>query len=208
MDDSSRGNPDLTVSGRPLRWVRIGARELGADPELGRTVALLLEVLRRRQSDAGASVASPLPAVPSSGARELWIVEVEAAPGEARQTGLVPSDRWVAHAIELMQLQPRRRWSVQSLAKAVGLSRAAFARRFAAATGTTPIAHLAELRLALAAQRLAEGDARLAEVALEVGYESEFAFSRAFKRRYGVPPVAFRRQRQSPTAPRCMALAA
>jgi AraC-like DNA-binding protein len=92
-------------------------------------------------------------------------------------------------------------------AKAVGLSRAAFARRFARALGVSPIAYLAELRLARAAQRLSECDHSLAEVATEVGYESEFAFSRAFKRRYGVPPAAYRRLRAT-SAPGCLALAA
>jgi transcriptional regulator GlxA family with amidase domain len=101
----------------------------------------------------------------------------------------------------------RRRWSVQSLAKAVGLSRAAFARRFARALGVSPIAYLAELRLARAAQRLGECDHSLAEVAAEVGYESEFAFSRAFKRLYGVPPATYRRQHRS-ARPVCLALAA
>jgi transcriptional regulator GlxA family with amidase domain len=113
----------------------------------------------------------------------------------------------VQRALEALQRDVRRRWSVQSLAKVVGLSRAAFARRFARALGVSPIAYLAELRLALAAQRLREGDDALAHVAAQVGYESEFAFSRAFKRRYGVPPASYRRL-GTPSSAACLALAA
>jgi AraC-like DNA-binding protein len=117
-------------------------------------------------------------------------------------------DGAVERAVALLQLDVRRRWSVQSLAKAVGLSRAALARRFAAALGVSPIAYLTELRLMLAARLLTDSDRTLVEVATHVGYESEFAFSRAFKRRHGLPPLAFRRARPSFGPPRCLALCA
>jgi AraC-like DNA-binding protein len=108
-----------------------------------------------------------------------------------------PSDERVARALRLMQSRPAERWSVAALAKAAGLSRAAFARRFLAELGAPPLRHLAELRMRIAARLLAEGDDSLASIAAEVGYESEFAFSRAFKRWAGQAPGAFRRAHRS-----------
>ena len=156
----------------------------------------------------------------ADGARslEVWLVEVapaalapaQAAPAEAsglRSNAAVPSrpqrvpdaslpaaprDGVVRRALELMQNDLKRRWTVAALAKAVGVSRAVFARRFAAALGTSPIAHLTALRLARAAQRMTEVDAGMAELGAEVGDASEFAFSRAFKRAFGT----FRRRQR------------
>ncbi len=104
-------------------------------------------------------------------------------------------DRRVARALTLLQAEPAKRWTVERLARAVGLSRAAFARRFAASSGRSPLRYLTELRMALAAHRLEQADESLAEVAEHVGYTSEFSFSRAFKRQYGVAPGTFRRLR-------------
>ncbi len=108
-------------------------------------------------------------------------------------------DRHVARALGLLQTEPAKRWTVERLARAVGLSRAAFARRFAAVTGRAPLRYLTELRLALAAARLESSDESLAELAEHVGYTSEFAFSRAFKRQHGVAPGTFRRLRRTAT---------
>jgi AraC-like DNA-binding protein len=106
-------------------------------------------------------------------------------------------DRKVARALNLLQAEPAKRWTVERLARAVGLSRAAFARRFAAVSGRSPLRYLTELRLALAANLLETTDDSLAELALRVGYTSEFAFSRAFKRNHGVAPGSFRRLRRN-----------
>jgi AraC-like DNA-binding protein len=102
-------------------------------------------------------------------------------------------DRKVARALGLLQTDPAKRWTVERLARTVGLSRAAFARRFAAVSGRSPLRYLTELRLALAASLLETTDDSLAELAQRVGYTSEFAFSRAFKRKHGLAPGAFRR---------------
>jgi AraC-like DNA-binding protein len=104
-------------------------------------------------------------------------------------------------ALELMHENPARRWTIQKLAKASGVSRAVLARQFAAALGAPPFRYLAELRLRRAAELLVTTEASLAEIAALIGYDSEFAFNRAFKRHHGVPPGAFRRQGQG-TAPR------
>jgi len=117
-------------------------------------------------------------------------------------------DARVTRALELMRTHPDRRWTVETLARAVGLSRAVFGRRFTAFTGTSPLRYLTELRLALAAASLAhEDDSALAALAARVGYASEFSFSRAFKRRYGVAPGTFRRTSNLPPN-RTLALAA
>ena len=113
-----------------------------------------------------------------------------------RATNTSPIDKQVARALRLLQAEPAKAWTVQRLARAVGLSRAAFARRFLAVAGRSPRRFLCELRLGLAASLLESTDDSLAQVALHVGYASEFAFSRAFKRRHGVAPGSFRRQLQ------------
>lgn len=108
-------------------------------------------------------------------------------------------DRPIARALAALQREPERAWTVERLARSVGLSRAAFARRFVAALGCSPARYLTDLRLALAASLLENSDASLAEIASRVGYLSEFAFSRAFKRRHGVAPGSFRRLRARPS---------
>ena len=90
--------------------------------------------------------------------------------------------------------------SVDSLARLSGLSRSAFARRFLALVGTPPLTFVAGLRVDAARRRLRNSDDSIAEVATAVGYDSEFAFSRAFKRATGLAPSHFRQQRQAPTS--------
>jgi AraC-like DNA-binding protein len=121
-----------------------------------------------------------------------------------RQSDKKNLDRQVARALGLLHAEPAKRWTVERLARAVGLSRAAFARRFVATSGRSPLRYLTELRLALAAAWLETDDPSLAEVALRVGYASEFAFSRAFKRQYGLAPGGFRRLR-APFTPTLLA---
>jgi transcriptional regulator GlxA family with amidase domain len=116
-------------------------------------------------------------------------------PDGARLQGLpAVLDGRVAKALQAMRAEPAKRWTVEGLAKTAGLSRAAFARQFRLHTGTSPRLYLARLRMKLAAELLLHSDAGLAEVAAGVGYDSEFAFSRAFKRHHGIAPGVFRRQ--------------
>jgi transcriptional regulator GlxA family with amidase domain len=118
------------------------------------------------------------------------------------RTARALSDRRIARALSLLKADPTKPWTVERLARSVGLSRAAFARRFAAVTGRSPQRFASELRLALAANLLESSDESLAELAARVGYASEFAFSRAFKRRYGVAPGTYRRTQHSiPVSP-------
>jgi AraC-like DNA-binding protein len=82
---------------------------------------------------------------------------------------------------------------VADLGTRAGLSRAAFARRFAELVGQPPLAYLTWWRLSSAGRLLRETDAPLSEIAARVGYGSEFAFANAFKREYGVAPGKYRR---------------
>jgi AraC-like DNA-binding protein len=82
---------------------------------------------------------------------------------------------------------------VEDLARRVGMSRSGLAQRFADLLGVPPMQYLAQWRLQLAAQQLRLSDRPLASIAEDVGYESEAAFNRAFKREFGVPPATWRR---------------
>jgi transcriptional regulator GlxA family with amidase domain len=106
-------------------------------------------------------------------------------------------DFHVARAIAAMKADPTRRWTVAALARVGGLSRAAFARRFTHQMKMSPIRWLVEHRLHLAQQRLVDTDLGLAAIAFEIGYASEFAFAKAFKRLFGIAPGRFRRFSQT-----------
>lgn len=98
------------------------------------------------------------------------------------------SDPLVGKALRLLQHNPAHGWTVAGLAEAVGVSRAALARRFTDLVGEPPMAFLTEWRLALAADLLQESDATVESIARQVGYGSAFALSTAFKRHFGISP--------------------
>lgn len=102
-------------------------------------------------------------------------------------------DAQVGRALALLHGEPRRIWTVDELAREVALSRSALAERFAALVGEPPMQYLTRWRLALAAQALRSGAEAITRVAERSGYEPEAAFSRAFKREFGMPPAAWRR---------------
>ena len=98
----------------------------------------------------------------------------------------------VGAALRAMHRQPAKAWSVAELAAIAGLSRAAFARRFAELVGEPPLTYLTNWRIKLARELLREPSITLAQVASEVGYANEYAFSAAFKRHAGDPPGRWR----------------
>lgn len=106
-------------------------------------------------------------------------------------------DPFVGRAMALLHARPALRWTLEGLAREVGLSRSALAERFTAFAGHPPMQYLARWRVQVAASRLARGGEKVAAIALDVGYESEAAFNRAFKRLAGVPPAAWRRARMA-----------
>jgi AraC-like DNA-binding protein len=102
-------------------------------------------------------------------------------------------DRHVGRALALMHERPERQWSVDELAREVGLSRSALHERFVSYLGQAPMQYLASWRMQLGAKLLRESSRIVADIALEVGYDSEAAFARAFKRMVHMPPAAWRR---------------
>lgn len=98
------------------------------------------------------------------------------------------SDARIARALKVVHERPLQRWSLDALSDAAGMSRSSFCERFAALVGRSPLRYQNEWRLNLARAMLATGEARVGEIALRVGYESESAFSRAYKALFGYPP--------------------
>lgn len=103
-------------------------------------------------------------------------------------------DPFVGKALGLLHAQPGEPWTPEELGRRIGLSRSALHERFAALIGQPPMQYLTSWRMQVAANHLRDSNATVAAVALEVGYESEAAFSRAFKRLVGVCPAAWRRR--------------
>jgi AraC-like DNA-binding protein len=99
----------------------------------------------------------------------------------------------VARALALLHHDIARRWTIDELGREVGLSRSALADRFMHLIGLPPIQYLASWRMQVATQKLRNTNASLAQIAEAVGYDSEAAFSRAFKKAFGAPPAAWRR---------------
>ncbi|MFK8909660.1 AraC family transcriptional regulator [Streptomyces sp. YS-3] len=112
----------------------------------------------------------------------------------ARGWAAALGDPAVAPALAAIHDDPSAAWTVEALAERAGLSRAAFARRFATLVGEPPMAYLTRWRMTTAARLLRESDAPLTSVAARTGYGSEFAFAKAFKREYGLAPGGYRRQ--------------
>lgn len=119
-----------------------------------------------------------------------WIEQDPAA-----QTGWLGAlqDKQIGRAISLIHRDPARAWTVESLATAVGMSRSAFAARFAELAGEPPMRYAARWRMHVALTSLKGDGVALGELAPRLGYQSEAAFSRAFKRFIGVSPGAARR---------------
>jgi AraC-like DNA-binding protein len=109
-------------------------------------------------------------------------------------------DPALARALRAIHADVCGGWQVETLAKQAGMSRSAFAARFAEIMGCAPIEYLARWRMALAQDALARGDISLGRVAQDIGYESASAFSTAFRRRIGCSPGAFARAARSGSA--------
>jgi AraC-like DNA-binding protein len=106
--------------------------------------------------------------------------------------------RHVGHALRLIHGQPEKPWTLAELAREVGLSRSVFADRFALYVGVSPMHYLGCWRMQLAARHLCIPGVSVAQAGAKVGYESEAAFNRAFKKYVGVPPGSWRKGKSSP----------
>jgi len=103
------------------------------------------------------------------------------------------NDPHVGKALRLMHADPGRDWTVDDLAREAAVSRSVLAQRFTELVGEAPMRYLAGWRMQLAKQMMRDGAGNVQDIATRVGYESEAAFSRAFKRATGSPPAAWRR---------------
>jgi transcriptional regulator GlxA family with amidase domain len=124
-----------------------------------------------------------------------------------RYVDTLPSDQagWLAgmrdpavgRALALMHERPAEAWTTERLAEEAALSRSALHERFVTFIGQPPMQYLGQWRMQLAAGSLRDTDAKVVDIALDVGYENETAFSRAFKRAVGESPGTWRRARRS-----------
>ncbi|QLE75456.1 AraC family transcriptional regulator [Streptomyces rectiverticillatus] len=184
-----QGRPHPLVSRLP-EIIHLPTRH-GRHPELSAAVQLLgTELDNPRIGSAGI-----VPALIDS--LLLYILRAwleDQPPTAAEGWAAALGDRAVAPALSAVHADPAAQWTVESLAESVGLSRAAFARRFTALVGEPPMAYLTRWRMTTAAKLLRETDVPLTTVAARTGYGSEYAFAKAFKREYGRAPGGYRRE--------------
>ncbi len=129
---------------------------------------------------------------------EVFLVElIRTNFGKGEETPLLRAlaDKPVARALQLLHQSPEKGWSLDSLASDVGMSRAGFAKRFKALVEHSMFDYLTQLRLQRACELLEETDLSLYQIANKVGYESDLAFTRTFKKRLGLTPTAYRKEK-------------
>ncbi|MGW3660875.1 AraC family transcriptional regulator [Streptomyces sp. NPDC005151] len=190
-----QGRPHALVRQLPA-MIHLPARH-GRHPELAAAVQLLRSELDHPQIGSDGIV----PALVDSLLLYIlraWLQDQPATAAEGWAAAL--SDPAVAPALAAMHDDPSAQWTVESLAVRAGLSRAAFARRFATLVGEPPLSYLKHWRMTRAAKLLREADVPLSTVAAQAGYGSEFAFGKAFKREYGLAPGNYRRRARAATA--------
>ena len=137
---------------------------------------------------------------------ELMFVEalrghLDQLPPDARNWVAGLRDPQVGAALRLLHGRPAEPWTLERLAREVAMSRSSFAERFAAYVGVPPMQYLGRWRLQLAARMLTSDTVNVSRAASAVGYQSEAAFNRAFKREVGEAPGAWRRGRRTATSP-------
>jgi AraC-like DNA-binding protein len=119
--------------------------------------------------------------------------------GEGRTGWLAGvGDRIVGAALNALHKSPAYAWTLEELARAAGTSRSVLAERFHALVGSSPMQYLTQWRMLLAANLLRGSKQPLMLIAQDVGYQTDTAFSRAFRREFGVPPATWRRSRPAP----------
>jgi AraC-like DNA-binding protein len=177
----------------------IRSRRTAPDPWLRQTVALLTHEVATGRPGTATVVNRLCDALFVYVLRGHLTDQVAVEPGVLN--GL--ADARIAGALAQIHERPATAWTVARLAAGAGMSRSAFAARFAQAVGQPPMAYVYQWRLHRAAASLRDPDARvdMTRVAGEAGYDSVAAFSKAFKRIIGVTPGAWRRTRTSPAAP-------
>lgn len=171
-------------------FIHVRAEDGKADPWLESSIRFMAsEALNGGQ---GAHlIVSRLSEIIFAQAMRHFMREIEHCP---ESTGWLKAltDPQLARAFTLMHDDPASPWTVAALAEHVGVSRSAFADKFADVTGTTPMQYLTDWRMHCAERMMADASLNLSEIAMRVGYNSEAAFSKAFKRERGLAPGAFR----------------
>lgn len=170
------------------RMVHVPSGYSAGDGWLSNLIKTIMKETRKRRAGAG-SVLSRL--------SELLFIEVvrchmEALPGDAIGWLAALSDRHLGRAIRLLHAAPNRAWTLDALAREVGVSRTVLVTRFTQNLGVAPMTYLSHWRMQLASKMLSTSDASIARIAADIGYESEAAFSRTFKRCTGMSPGAWR----------------
>lgn len=165
----------------------------GASGWLSSLIKTTMTESRRKRVGAG-SVLSRL--------SELIFIEVvrsymESLPDNAGGWLAALGDRHIGRAIQVLHDDPARSWTLDALARVVGVSRTVLVNRFTAHVGVAPMTYLSNWRMQIAAGMLAGSSATISSVAADVGYESEAAFSRTFKRCTGMSPGAWRKRNSS-----------
>ncbi|MGY2896306.1 AraC family transcriptional regulator [Deinococcus sp. UYEF24] len=123
-------------------------------------------------------------------------VYMSSAPGTNSGWLFAAADKQMGAALRAIHADPAHGWTVQTLAERAGMSRSAFAQRFKAIVGASPVEYLTRWRMLLAGDRLAHSADPVSVVALSLGYESESAFSAAFKRVMGRSPRRYSLQQE------------
>ena len=210
-----RGDVTTFRNGRGSKATRIVCGFLACDQRLAepilRSLPRLLKVSLRdgstaawvrnsiRYSVSESAYARPGSAVVLARLSEVLFAEAvrhhmdEQPPGKSGWLGAL-RDRYVGRTLALLHEQPAHPWTVAELAKKVGLSRSVLGQRFTELIGAPPMQYLTRWRTSLAAAQLHESRTPIVQVAAAVGYESEAAFNRAFKREFGLPPAAWRKR--------------
>jgi len=118
--------------------------------------------------------------------------------GEGRTGWLAGvGDRVVGAALNALHQTPARAWTLEELARVAGTSRSVLAERFQHLVKSSPMQYLTQWRMLMAANLLSRSNASLTHIAEQVGYQTDTAFSRAFRREYGLPPAAWRRSQSA-----------
>ncbi|WP_280362513.1 AraC family transcriptional regulator [Nocardia wallacei] len=176
--------------------VHLSAEQAAHRPELAATLTLL-----------GAEVGAERPGTQTVVDRLVDVLFIHAlrAWTESRTEAaaswlLALRDPEIARVMALLHENPSYPWTLAELADRVRISRATLARRFTTLVGEPPLTYLARWRMELAARRLRDSPDSVATVARSIGYASEFAFSRAFKRIHGQAPTAYRTTRRQPAS--------
>ncbi len=178
----------LLLAGLP-QVVRVNVRGSNAGVWLEASVRYALAEARSPRPG-GAGVLAKLSEVLFIEVLRLHMNEV----GEGRTGWLAGvGDRVVGPALKALHNEPARAWTLEELARAANSSRSVLAERFQQLVGSSPMQYLTQWRMLLAANLLRRSNAPLAHIAADVGYQTDTAFSRAFRREFGEPPASWRR---------------